>query len=428
MLMLYVSADRYLRHGGRLGMVITQTLFQTKGAGDGFRRLRLGPDGDWLRAIRVDDFVAVRPFEDAANWTSTIVLEKGQPTQYPVPYVKWTMYPAHSVCRREQRHTECAGYVAAPIDPDRPGSPWQVWPADGTNEPGRLVGKSDYTAHLGANSGGANAVYWLEVLGPAEGGVRVRNLTAQGKRAVERVETVIEPDLLYPLVRWGDVDRYTARPSAYLLLVQDVVRRIGLPENLLQNAYPQTYAYLQRFEPLLRRRAAYRRYQDRQPFYSMYNVGTYTAAPVKVIWRRMDRRIRAAVLGEIDDPVLGRRPGVPQETCVLVACDSADEAHYLCGLLNSSLVHALVPSHSVAGGKGFGTPSILDFLPLRRFDPTCPEHTEVAALSRHAHAMTEGSAEAPHLFPGGLDEAQRRIDRLAERIIRTVPPEGEKPS
>ena len=73
MLMLYTSADRYLKDGGRLGMVITQTLFQTKGAGDGFRRFRLGPHGDWLRVLRVDDMVALRPFQDAANWTSTIV-------------------------------------------------------------------------------------------------------------------------------------------------------------------------------------------------------------------------------------------------------------------------------------------------------------------------------------------------------------------
>ena len=49
MLMLYAAADRYLKPHGRLGMVITQTLFQTKGAGDGFRRFRLGPDGPPLR-------------------------------------------------------------------------------------------------------------------------------------------------------------------------------------------------------------------------------------------------------------------------------------------------------------------------------------------------------------------------------------------
>ena len=89
MLMLYAAADRYLKPGGRLGMVITQTLFQTKGAGDGFRRFRLGPDGPPLGVLRVDDLTALRPFDNAANWTSTIVLQKGIETAYPVPYDLW---------------------------------------------------------------------------------------------------------------------------------------------------------------------------------------------------------------------------------------------------------------------------------------------------------------------------------------------------
>ena len=90
MLVLYAAADRYLAPAGRLGMVITQTLFQTKGAGDGFRRFRLGADGAPLRVLRVDDLVDLRPFGDAANWTSVVVLQKGEPTIYPVKYVKWS--------------------------------------------------------------------------------------------------------------------------------------------------------------------------------------------------------------------------------------------------------------------------------------------------------------------------------------------------
>ena len=91
MLMTYVAADRYLKDGGRLAVVITQTLFQTKGAGDGFRRFRLGPDGPPLGVLRVNDLVAARPFPSAANWTATLLLQKGRPTEYPVPYVKWSV-------------------------------------------------------------------------------------------------------------------------------------------------------------------------------------------------------------------------------------------------------------------------------------------------------------------------------------------------
>ena len=249
-----------------------------------------------------------------------------------------------------------------------------------------VIGPSDYTAHLGANSGGANGVYWLELLGRADGGVLVRNIAAKGKRHADQVEQVIEPDLLYPLLRWGDVGRWSAVPRCHILLAQDVVARTGVDEGWMREHCPRTLAYLEQFRDMLTARAAYRRYQHGGPFYSMYNVGPYTVAPIKVVWRRMDRRINAAVIEPIDDPILGRRPLVPQETCVLVACDSADEAHYLCALLNSEPVNSLVTACSVRGGKGFGTPSMLEFLGLRTFDAANARHRELAALSRRMHA------------------------------------------
>jgi hypothetical protein len=267
-------------------------------------------------------------------------------------------------------------------------------------------GPSDYVAHLGANSGGANGVYWVEVLEETEGGVLIRNLAGKAKRAIETVERVIEPDLLYPLVRWLDVKRYSAVPRCGILLVQDVVSRTGIDETVMRSQYPRTLAYLERFRDLLTARAAYRRYQNRGPFYSMYNVGTYTVSPVKVVWRRMDRQINAAVIETAGVPLLASkqcrgshaqpplldkpavahvRPIVPQETCVVIACESTDEAHYLCALLNSDAVNQRVASHSVRNGKGFGTPGMLEYLGLRRFDPQKTEHQELAAQSREAH-------------------------------------------
>jgi hypothetical protein len=407
MLVLYAAADRYLKPGGRLGMVITQTLFQSKGAGDGFRRFRLGPDGDWLNVLRVDDMVALKPFRGAANWTSTIVLEKGTPTTYPVPYVKWT--PG---CDGTPQQRNC---WARPVEAQRPGSPWLV-EASQTSGGGGQIGPSDYTAHLGANSGGANAVYWLQLVGKDADGVIVRNLAAKAKRGVPAVQQRIEPELLYPLLRWGDVRRWSAIPSAYILMAQDVHTRYGIDEDAMRGSYPLTYAYLKQFEDMLARRAAYRRYQGRKPFYSMYNVGTYTVSPVKVIWRRMDRQISAAVVEPIDDPLLGRRPLVPQETCVLIACATTDEAHYLCAALNSDWVNSLVAAHSVAGGKGFGTPGIMEVINLRRYDAANPRHTALAALSRQAHQL----AALPDAAARGQSESAAisgDIDRIAAELF-----------
>ncbi len=414
MLVLYASADRYLRTGGRLSMVITQTLFQSKGAGDGFRRFQICADGPPLGVLRVDDMVEVRPFDDAANWTSVVTLEKGQATNYPVPYVKWT-----ACASGERLPAACkTSMLARPIEAERPTSPWIVIEAQSASEAGGYprslalrasIGPAEYKAHLGANSGGANAVYWLDVLGGDEHGIRVRNRPAKAKRAAECVETVIEPDLVYPLIRWSGVDRWSARPSGYLLLAQDPATRRGIDEARMRREYPRTLAYLRQFEPLLTARAAYRRYQDRWPFYSMYNVGPYTLAGAKVIWRRMDRKIRAAVVETIDHALLGPRPLVPQETCVLIACESGDEAHFLCAVLNSALVHDLVSAHSVAGGKGFGTPSILDYVPLKKFNAADVRHMELAALSRRLHDMAATDELATC--------ESSAIDRLAERVL-----------
>ena len=426
MLVLYAAADRYLRDSGRLGMVITQTLFQSKGAGDGFRRFRIGADSGapGLGVLRVDDMVDVRPFSDAANWTSVVTLEKGRETNYPVTYVKWTA----SASGERLPAASKTFMQARPIDEKRPTSPWIVIEAQGASDSDdrphsfarrASIGPAEYKAHLGANSGGANAVYWLDVLGGDERGIRVRNRPAKAKRAVDCVEAVIEPDLVYPLVRWSDLGRWSARPSGYLLLAQDPATRAGIDESRMRRDYPRTLAYLRRFEPMLIERAAYRRYQGRQPFYSMYNVGPYTLAGAKVIWRRMDRKIRAAVVETIDHALLGPRPVVPQETCVLIACDCGEEAHYLCAVLNSALVHDLVAAHSVAGGKGFGTPSILDYVPLKKFDPADARHLELAALSRRLHDVAArneaaGKGAARNESANGETSA---INRLAEMVL-----------
>ena len=258
------------------------------------------------------------------------------------------------------------------------------------------------------NSGGANGVYWLELLKREGQGVLVKNIPARGKREVSVVQQVIEPDLLYPLLRWADVSRYRALPETCLLLAQDPDTRKGIDEALIRDRYPKTYAYLRRFTKLLRLRAAYKRYQENAPFYSMYNVGPYTVAPHKVVWRRMDKQINAAVVEEIEHPMLGLRPVIPQETCVLIAAGSSDEAHYLCGMLNSSVIGFLVTSHSVRGGKGFGTPSMLDFIRLRRFAPHHARHVELTALSREAHQAVRRGDD--------YREIQRRIDELVGRL------------
>ena len=264
-------------------------------------------------------------------------------------------------------------------------------------------------------------MYWVEVLGEADGGVRIRNVVEKCKKPVESVEAIIEPDLLYPLLRWSDLARYAPLPRYHLLLVQDCERRVGLDESFLKRRFPLTYAYLRQFETLLTSRAAYRRYQGGQPFYSMYNVGPYTMADYKVVWRRMDKRLNAAVVEPVDHPLLGRRPVVPQETCVLIACHSAEESHYLCAMLNSEPAGRLIRIAQRARRKRirhaehFGLSA----------DPPVRSRKLIASrivrCSREAHRIQREAGCQPvqtHGQVANLPHVQKQIDRLAEEAFR----------
>ena len=73
MLFVYASADYYLKDNGKLGFLITQEVFKSKGAGEGFRRFQLG-EKKYLQVLKALDLVSVQPFEGAANKTAGIIL------------------------------------------------------------------------------------------------------------------------------------------------------------------------------------------------------------------------------------------------------------------------------------------------------------------------------------------------------------------
>ena len=87
-LVTYVAADSYVKDGGKLGFVITQAVFKTSGAGQGFRRF-VTRRNQPLGVTWVDDFSELQLFEGASNRTVVFIMRKGQPTKYPVQYAYW---------------------------------------------------------------------------------------------------------------------------------------------------------------------------------------------------------------------------------------------------------------------------------------------------------------------------------------------------
>lgn len=424
MLFTYAAADKHLAPGGRMAFVINQAILQSVRAGAGFRRFKIGDTGDDLQVTHFDDLTSLQLF-DASARPGIIVMQKGRPTSYPIPYIVWSR--AANASELLQTHK-----FARPVEPARRDSPWEI--VD-TAAAAHTTVTQAYTARTGAYTGGANAVFWIEVLSVDGRTARIRNISDAGKRALPQKERTIESDLIYPLLRWRDVARWRAAPRQHILLVQDPASRKPVPEMLLQSDLPRTHAYLKEFEETLlgRKSKMIRDLMRRAAFYAMFGIGPYTLSPWKVVWKRMVKQFTAAVVGSAgigsaavgsasaggargegaaDGSAAGRsaaasgaaggssdvgggvRPIIPQETLTFIPCATESEAHYLCAILNSPQTTERARRFAVPGGKSFGTAGMLQHIPIQGFAPDSPAHMELAKLSRAAHqaARTEGDA------------------------------------
>jgi hypothetical protein len=418
MLFVYASVDHYLKEGGTLAFVITQTLFKTKGAGDGFRRLEYedarGEGGRkrtyFIKVERVDDLSGFQPFPAATNRTAILVCRKSRrPTRYPVVYTVWFKTRRGRVGTDEplgQVHqaTTRAKLCAVPVDDETPTSPWLTAPKPALAGMRKVIGRSEYQAYAGACTW-LNGVYWVQTTRQVPGGVLIENLHHVGKIKVRRERRAVEPDLLYPLLRGRDVRRWRSVPSACLILTQNPQTRQGIPEAEMRRKWPKTYAYLKRFEKSLRERSGYRKYfEPSDPFYSMYNVGPYTLAKWKVVWREQSARFQAAVVGPGHDD----RAVLPDHKLMLIACDGRrHEAYYIAGALNSSPSTFVIASYVLATST---STHVLEHIALPRYDAGNTLHQRLANLSRHAHEAVA------HLQAAELERVEVQIDEAAAEL------------
>ncbi|MDI6891185.1 MAG: N-6 DNA methylase [Thermodesulfovibrionales bacterium] len=303
-LMTYVSIDKYLKRNGKLGFLITQSVFKTN-ASAGFRQFKL-PNNFPFQVVHVDDMVKLNPFEGASNRTSIVIFQKGKPTKYPLPmgaYLYWTKtakgksIPLDVEWKEVERMVKCMQFIAEPVDEKDLTSPWLTGRPKALKGVKRILGQSDYKAHAGV-CGWANAVYWVEIVDKRPDGlVLVSNITEGAKRKVESIQTTIEPDLLYPLLRGKDVKRWRANLSAFIILPHTPETSWqAIPEDELKTKYPKTYLYFKRFEDILKNRSGYNLLRKGHPFYILVDIHTETFAPYKVVWTRVATDIGAAVI------------------------------------------------------------------------------------------------------------------------------------
>lgn len=382
-LMTYVSIDKYLKDKGRLCIVITQTLFKTVGGGEGFRRFRLGNKGTPFKVLQVDDMTELQPFDSATNRTAVFFCQKGDVTTYPVEYHIWKKKEKGSIAidldwDEVVRKTATKHLKAQSIDGTGQGS-WISARPKALKALKNVLGEAEYQARAGSCTW-LNGVYWGRVEAAKRGCVKFSNLDDVGKIDVEAVEAEIEADVVYPLLRGRDVKRWGSDRTAYILVPQDPKQPSkGIAQTIFQSNFPKASGYLAKFKHQLESRSGYKKYLKPvgEPFYSLYNVGPYTFAPFKVVWKEQSSQFGCAVVSSVNGKVV-----VPDHKLMLVPFKIEDEAHYVCALLASTVSRFLVQAYTISTQQ---STHILDNIKIPKYEPKNELHQELSRFSKQCH-------------------------------------------
>ena len=349
--MLFVarSMAHYLKDDGRLGFLITASVFKSELAGRGFRRRHLPPNRTY-RFRAIEDLSSLSVFDEAMNQTALLVADKEDGPRKGVSVTKWLPNDG----RRVRSHLELDQVLARttqlawegePVDPGDPASPLLTMSAVALEGTRPVRRPSPYLERIrkGIDTRGANGIFFVEILERSAGIVRIRNNPRLGRdREIPQLTGEVEAGAIRTLVRGEDVSRDGVSPSLGVLFFHDP-SHVSYPmaDALARQRFPMAHAYIEQFRERLQRRRVFRNFDPRgAQWLGLYSVTTAVFARHKVVVREITDGMIAAAL---HDEAL-----IPDHKLYVINCDDQEEADRLAAVLMSPVVDALIRGFTIS--------------------------------------------------------------------------------
>jgi len=407
MLFTYKCIDSYLKKGGHFGFLITQIVFKSY-TGSGFLRFTIGNVP--FKVLKIHDMVEIKPFEGAQNRTAMLIAIKGEQTKFPLNYIIWkALEKINQMDSLEKalKKSERIETLAEPIG-YRPGMnvipPLSTLPKESLRILKRIRGESQYKAHKGVDSI-PSGVYWVKIINSYNNTVLIKNLVQTGKMKIKEIESVVEKDLIFPIIRGNDIQPFEATYKHYILAPYSLKGEL-IPEHELKVKYPKTFSYLKNFEPDLKKRFIFKA-PTNKVFYSIYRFGPKVLAPYKVVWRDIATKIISAVIFPVNDPYMGKKPIVVDQTVIFIPFENEDEAFFVASILNSTVTNFIIKSYHHLHLQ----PQILKQINIPRFNPKLVQHQTLVKLSKKAHELAKKYNQTNNpKIKEELEEVEKEID------------------
>lgn len=411
-LITYIAMDKFLKSKGTLSFILKLSIVKSAKQAAGFRKFNISKSMTPIKPFLCIESSEVSFFNSSNINTIILFIKKGFQVKYPIRVEKWS--PAKKRTRYFSEKSEkialskiniSEGYVV-PVNKDNPTSSWSFQYDDSEIHKG-VFGSNKYQARIGTFTGGANGIFWLNILEKSsENLLKIKNCTERIKVKVPSVIKHIEKKYVYPLVVGRDIGLWKHGYTKYILMPHTKEGKMyPVDLNTIKMNTPKTYDYFSYFEKNLVQRKGFtsldKKIHDNH-FYTLQRIGEYTFKPYKVCWKYISKKMTPVVLSEICDPYLGKKIAIPNEKIVYIGFDDPDEAYYLCGVLSSkqytNAIESFVMSTQIS-------PSSLNQLYIPDFKPSDKIHTEIASICKEGHKQSN------------INGHIKRIDELVEQLL-----------
>lgn len=433
--MLFVTRcfANYMKDSGKLAFLIPFTVYKTQ-TGAGFRRYLVNK----CKVKIVHDLVELYPFEGAINRTSLLVIENGK-SKVPLPCRMWVNPKSKGIEQEAELEevkelTKQFDMILAPVKKGKPETSWMIITKKSYDAVQKAMRSSEYNAYAGVYTG-LNGAYWVEIISKAQDGFLVRNAIYSGlKKKMKQIPpTVIEADLIFPLIRGQDHSTWYAIPSGYIIAPVNE-KGATMSHSEMRTKFPKTYGYFLKFfndlvnrggEPFKSKLEPYRKLpfnkaeKTSPPFYWLFNV-KQTLAQYKVVWKYISGKISGkgefsvAVMGPMHNEILGEKIVIPDHRLMVIPFENREEAHYVAAVLNSSIARLIVMSYTIETAI---STHVIKNVYVPKFSSKKPLHKKLSKFSIKAHKLARQiHGEKKQEKKEELAQIEREIDKNVGRL------------
>lgn len=431
MAVTYVAMDQYLKVGGTMVFLLPASFLKSTKGGEGFRKFNIIRNEQSIPF----DVKEVHDFSDVSLFTiPTVAIKFGKGKEMIYPMKNYRFYrqigrrskiDSHANWGYVENLVEYKDFMAQPVDKENLQSAWLT--LEDMEFANNLLNPSlerVYKGRKGIEPAGAKGVYILKHPERARRGyLNIENDMSRQRRQDIIDKGVnkgcIEEKYVYPMLGGRNIARWKVKSNEFMLVPHTENYKYGIPETVLAREAPETFQWLSFYrEELLDTRIQNGKFfnKDTQPFYRLDNVGTYTYAPYKVLWKEQTGSMSAVVVSSYYESIpnaeyglfVEDKPIVVDSKVLMLDVYDEMEAYYVCGIINAPSVIEVVDGYAISTNRGV---DVLRYLAIPKYDNNNKTHMEIANISKKIHQEARENCEGKK-----IDELEKALDSIIHTL------------